>query len=690
MTQNAMEFGGAKERVPLTQRFLDGIADTLRMRGALSQRLLCLVLMALLTGVRLPGGGYCCQAAMFAVLLRLGFCVPAAFTGVAVGFGVSFYGRQLAACWQLPVCALLWLSAGLWARRGSRMMMAAAVFLLQLTGCVITGADSVYAVLMLVLTAAAGAGLCVLYDGAALSVCRRDELDGETRPLCVMAVCASLIAGLLRLPYGGIMACALAAYLTLEHAYVGGASQAILCGGVLGGAVSLGLGGVHACAMLLCGGFLAGEIKTRHRSVCLLVMLCGMAAAGALLGGDVRAIRIWVFCLPGALPFLLLPSARRAGVTGLIEQSAPLELTQSEAIAVRCASMIHAWAHLYEDTARMMEGLCIDAENQTVAQCVQLLGKTSVAAHQVCERTLSEIRPDDEAYRRIRYALVRAGQDEVHAAYALRVGGRLEAMLLKPEHIAPVTLEKLVSAACCLPMRACVREGMLGTQAVFEQAPALSLEIGAAARSRSGEEVAGDSYLSRTLAGGRHVLALSDGMGSGVSARQESHAALSLLAESLRAGYTRAQALDVVNALMLMCTGREMYATMDLCVCDLHTGETAFEKLGACVSYVVREGEVRAIGADTLPVGVLPDVESHSLRMTLQPGDVVVMMTDGVADAFPGGGEALRMAIEKLCWLHPQAVGERLIAQAVGEGNARDDMTVLCARVSRAVLGGNW
>ena len=186
------------------------------------------------------------------------------------------------------------------------------------------------------------------------------------------------------------------------------------------------------------------------------------------------------------------------------------------------------------------------------------------------------------------------------------------------------------------------------------------------------------------------MLALSDGMGSGVSARQESHAALSLLAESLRAGYTRAQALDVVNALMLMCTGREMYATMDLCVCDLHTGETAFEKLGACVSYVVREGEVRAIGADTLPVGVLPDVESHSLRMTLQPGDVVVMMTDGVADAFPGGGEALRMAIEKLCWLHPQAVGERLIAQAVGEGNARDDMTVLCARVSRAMPGGNW
>ena len=183
------------------------------------------------------------------------------------------------------------------------------------------------------------------------------------------------------------------------------------------------------------------------------------------------------------------------------------------------------------------------------------------------------------------------------------------------------------------------------------------------------------------------MLALSDGMGSGVSARQESHAALTLMVESLRAGYTRAQALDVVNALMLMCTGREMYATMDLFVCDLHTGETAFEKLGACASYVVRDGEVRSIGADTLPVGVLPEVEARSLRMTLQEGDVVVMLTDGVADAYPGGEDALRETIGKLAWLHPQAVGEKLIAQALAGGEARDDMAVLCARICRAAIG---
>lgn len=664
--------------------FLDGIAGAMRMRGTLVQRMLCALLLAMMTPAVLPGGGYACQTAMFAVLLRLGFCVPAAFAGVLLGFIGAFAAGNMAMCWQLVCCVLLWLLCGLWVRREGTMTMAAAVFGVLLTYGVFTGIHSILGAATLGLTALAGAGLCVLYDGAAMAICHRDELDGETRPLCVMAVCASLAASLMHLPHGEILASAMAMYLTIEHAYIGGASQALLCAGVLGGAVSLGIGSIHTCAMLICGGFLAGEIKTRHKSLCLLVMLSGMAAAFALLRGDLTALRLLVICLPGALPFLLLSSVRRAPVTGLIERTVPDELTQSEAIAIRCAAMIHSWARLYEDTAQMMQGLGAPLEdNPVVGRCVELLAQTSAAAHQVCERTLSEIRPDDEAYRRVRYALLRAGMDQVRIAYALRMGGRMEIMLLKPEAVAPVTLEKLVSSACGVPMRACVREGMLSTQAYFEQIPALSLEIGAAFRSRSGEEVTGDSYVSRALAGGRHVLALSDGMGSGVNAMQESRAALEMTVESLRAGYTRAQALSVVNQLMLMCTGREMYATMDLCLIDLHSGEAAFEKMGACASYVVREGEVRMLGAQTLPVGVLPEAEPGSLRLTLQADDVVLLLSDGVIEGYPGGEEALCEAIGKLHWLHPQAVGERLIEQCLSHGEARDDMTVLCMRVGK-------
>ena len=662
--------------------FLDGIEQTLRRRGTALQRVLCALMMAILTFVRLPGGGYCAQAAMFAVLLRLGFVAAPAFGGLLAGFALCFAAGDLAGCWQLPCGTLLWLSACLWARRDRVMPMAAAVFLSILAGGAVTGVRAPLDAIVLLLTASAGAGLSVLYDGAALSVCHRDELDGQTRPLCMMAVCASLLAGLLALPHGQLLALSAAAYLTVEHAFIGGGAQAVLCGGVLGGVLGAAMGCANPAAMLLAGGFLAAHLRTKSRAVAALMMTLGAAAACALLGGEIGDVRLFVFCLPGLLPFVLLPSGVRAAVTGLIERTEDVELTQSEAVAVRCASMIHAWAGLYEHTARMMEGLCAQEEDVgQAARCMALLKKTGTAAHQVCERTLSAIRPDDTAYRRIRYALLQEGLEEVRAAYALRIGERMEVLLLKPEAVAPAALEGLVSKACGVPMHACARDGLLCTQALFEQTAELELEIGAALRSRSGEEVAGDSYISRTLPGGRHVLALSDGMGSGAAALEESHAALALLVEALQAGYTRAQALDVVNALMLMCTGREMYATMDLCLCDLHSGEAAFEKLGACASFLVREGEVRTIGAESLPVGVLEDVEAQSLRMTLREGDVVVMMTDGVYEAYPGGEEALCAALSRLCWLHPRAVGEKLIAAALDGGPARDDMSVLCARV---------
>ena len=134
---------------------------------------------------------------------------------------------------------------------------------------------------------------------------------------------------------------------------------------------------------------------------------------------------------------------------------------------------------------------------------------------------------------------------------------------------------------------------------------------------------------------------------------------------------------------MLARTDADMFATVDLCVIDLHSGEAAFEKLGACASYVVHQGEVRAIDTDALPVGILPDVEPSASKMMLIGGDVVVMITDGVIESHPGGEEGVREAIEKLHWLHPQAVGERLIAQCLEGKEAKDDMAVLCMRVSR-------
>ena len=100
----------------------------------------------------------------------------------------------------------------------------------------------------------------------------------------------------------------------------------------------------------------------------------------------------------------------------------------------------------------------------------------------------------------------------------------------------------------------------------------------------------------------------------------------------------------------------------------------------------MRDGEVRTIGADTLPVGVLPEVESRSLRMTMQTGDVVVMMTDGVRDCISRrrGRPAGRY---RQAGVAASAIGGRkLIARAVSSGEACDDMAILCARMSRTAI----
>ena len=663
---------------------IEAIAKSLRHDGTPVQRVLCALMMALLALPALPGGYYCCQTAMFAVLIRLGLCVPAAFAGMLAGFAVQYAQGNLIACWQLPAGAALWLSCGLWAKRTDRRTMAAAVFPAVLSCAAVADVRSPIQAAALLTTAALGAGLTLLYDGAALCAAHRDELDGDTRPLCTAAVCASLAAALFRLPFGGALALAFCAYLTVEHAYAGGGAQSVLCSGVLGGVLSLSMLSAQPCAMLLCGGFLAGEIRTRHRGVSVLLMLLGMAAAGAVLGEREKTVVMLLCAGAGMLPFLVLSARLRAPVTGLIEHLGDPEVSQSEAIALRMAGMMHAWSRIYADTANMMQGLFVSHEEPALSRrCVSLLHQTSEAAHQVCERTLSQIRPDDEAFRAVRFALVHAGFEEVSPAYALLSSGRLEVMLLKPEGLSPNTLVPLLSRACGMPVRPAAREGLLATQAVFEQTPALSIEVGAALRSRSGEVVAGDGYLSRSLPGGRHLLALSDGMGCGECAMQQSHLALSLLAQCLGAGYTRAQTISVVNSLMLMCTGSELYATLDLCEIDLHTGEAAFDKLGACASFVVRGGEVRAVCADTLPVGTVENVEAASVSMTLSQGDLLVMMTDGVLLSFPGGEEGISAAIASLAWLHPQAVGERLIAQALDGGEATDDMAVLCVKVGR-------
>jgi stage II sporulation protein E len=266
------------------------------------------------------------------------------------------------------------------------------------------------------------------------------------------------------------------------------------------------------------------------------------------------------------------------------------------------------------------------------------------------------------------------------------LGGRLHVWLSVRGgrgHIA--RLQDVLSSAIGIPMEAMEEEEEnLSETLLFVQKPRLRLHIGRASCPIEGEMLCGDSTLCGRLDAGRYLMAISDGMGSGDAANAESRAALTLLLRALQAGYARADALRAVNALLLACRGEETYATLDLCLFDLNSGEAVLDKQSACPSYLLRGGRCQRIGGDALPMGILSNaVRPGGRPLRLDPGDLLLMISDGVLDAFGGEDAPLLAALTALRpakgGATPQEIARALLTRALErtEGRALDDMTVL-------------
>ena len=219
------------------------------------------------------------------------------------------------------------------------------------------------------------------------------------------------------------------------------------------------------------------------------------------------------------------------------------------------------------------------------------------------------------------------------------------------------------------------------TEMKFVRLSRLRASASASSHSREAGTPSGDSHAIRMLDGDRLLLMLSDGMGSGEEAARESAQTLRLLDRFLAADVSRPLALETVNELMLARTQSDMFATVDLCVIDLTTGVAEFTKLAACRSLILRREEVIVVEGGQLPLGILERVQPSSAKVRLQPGDVVVMASDGVMEA--AGFDAVCDCLEAHAHQPPEMLAETLLslAEKTVDPKQRDDMTVLCARI---------
>jgi stage II sporulation protein E len=219
----------------------------------------------------------------------------------------------------------------------------------------------------------------------------------------------------------------------------------------------------------------------------------------------------------------------------------------------------------------------------------------------------------------------------------------------------------------------------LGEKLVFTEAERLRAAIGVASHKKQGETVSGDyGTWFKTSGGDAHII-LSDGMGSGREAGEQSARIVTLLERFLRAGIDPPSALSTINSTLILRGGEgcDSFVTVDLCVCNLKTGRTRFYKNGASPSYIKRGSRVSRIMGQGWPIGagLTPGPGSGVTSVGLGGGDLVVLASDGVCGM--GGDHWLTKLLETSEDPRPKDLAGRILEQAVLQSGRGDDMMVM-------------
>ncbi|GAA0353557.1 stage II sporulation protein E [Bacillus horti] len=221
-------------------------------------------------------------------------------------------------------------------------------------------------------------------------------------------------------------------------------------------------------------------------------------------------------------------------------------------------------------------------------------------------------------------------------------------------------------------------------------AKSFKVSTGISSAAKGGGWVSGDNLNTMEVGNGKYAIAISDGMGNGERAHQESNETLTLLQQILHSGIEETVAIKSINSVLALRSSDEIFSTLDLAMIDLQTAKTRFLKIGSTPSFIKRGDECLTITAHNLPIGILHEIDVDVVTEQLKPGDLLIMMTDGLYDA-PRKVENKELwmtrMISEIVTKDPQEVADLLLEKVVRyqQGHIVDDMTVVVARIDRNI-----
>ena len=126
--------------------------------------------------------------------------------------------------------------------------------------------------------------------------------------------------------------------------------------------------------------------------------------------------------------------------------------------------------------------------------------------------------------------------------------------------------------------------------------------------------------------------ALSDGMGNGMDANEESKFTIDTVMSMLKTNMDVKTTINIANDIIQLKNDFESYTTLDLLAIDMKKKIASFYKLGAFNAYIIRNHQVTEVNNFALPLGIIDSVNPSASSYKIEKNDIIIMCSDGMID----------------------------------------------------------
>lgn len=204
--------------------------------------------------------------------------------------------------------------------------------------------------------------------------------------------------------------------------------------------------------------------------------------------------------------------------------------------------------------------------------------------------------------------------------------------------------------------------------------------------------VSGDYYDFICMEGKRVAFALGDVAGKGISAALLMASIQSIMRTQISEStgmFSTSSAVALLNRQLYASTSPEKYATFCFAVYDETSRILTYTNAGHLPPLLFRDGSCTLLEVTGTVVGAFPAIVYEQRELALQPGDLLVAYTDGIAEPENEYGEEFGEArLTQIILRHQAALSPEIVSRVMeavahwtGAGEQFDDMTILIARI---------